>query len=43
MKLKFGYPMIRTIAFVLGSKDYKGKDNPLDEGRYMRVDLGTYP
>jgi LysM repeat protein len=42
-KAKWGYPMIRAVAFVLGSKDYIGKDNPLDEGRYMRVDLGTYP
>jgi LysM repeat protein len=40
-KLKFGYPMIRAVAFVLGSKDYK--DDSLDEGRYMRVDLGKAP
>ena len=34
------YKTIRAVGFVLGSKDYEGKDNPKDQGRRFKINLG---
>ena len=36
----FNYKTIRAVGFVLGSKDYEGKDNPKDQGRRFKINLG---
>lgn len=36
------YDKIRNFAFMLGSKDFEGVDNPRDEGRKIRINLGKY-
>lgn len=36
------YDKIRNLAFMFGSKDFEGSDNPRDEGRMVRINLGKY-
>lgn len=40
-KMSF-YDKVRNLSFMFGSKDYQGADNPRDEGRQIRVNLGKY-